>query len=183
VAFLLLLERLGPEERAAFLLHDVFDAGYAEIAKALGKSESAVRQILTRARSRVAAERPRFRATRAEQEALAARFAAALAARDQQALLGLLAPDARLLSDGGGKALAALRPILGVDKVVRFFLGILRDPALDTLSLEPGWINGAPGFVLRDAAGAVHSAAALEIADGRICAIYSVRNPDKLRHL
>jgi RNA polymerase sigma-70 factor (ECF subfamily) len=180
MAFLLLLERLAPEERAAFLLHDVFGTGYGEIAAALGRNEAAVRQVVTRARKRVEAERPRFRASRAEQEALAARFAAALAARDEASLLTLLAPAARLVSDGGGVVLAALRPILGPAKIARFFLGLLRDPAAAALRMESRWINGAPGFVLRRADGGVDSAATLEIREGRIAAIYTVRNPAKL---
>jgi RNA polymerase sigma-70 factor (ECF subfamily) len=146
----------------------------------LGRSEAAVRQVVARARSRVAAERPRFHASRAEQEDLARRFAGAIAARDQDSLLALLSPQATLVSDGGGVVLAALRPILGPAKIVRFFMGILRDPAAAALGMEPRWINGAPGFVLREPDGAVNAVAVLEIRDARIEAIYTVRNPAKL---
>ncbi len=183
VAFLLLLERLAPEERAAFLLHDVFDAGYADIAASLGKSADAVRQIVSRARRRVADERPRFRPTRREQEELAARFQRAVVGRDEAALLALLSPAATLISDGGGKALAALRPIYGADKIVRFFMGVTKhtDPA--QVDLRPCWINDAPSLVIIDDAGGVVTTFSLEVADGRIERLYAVRNPDKLARL
>jgi RNA polymerase sigma-70 factor (ECF subfamily) len=128
VAFLLLLERLGPDERAAFLLHDIFEADYDDIASSLGKSETAVRQLVSRARQRVAEDRRRFHATRAEQQELARRFKHALVAKDERALFALFRPDATLVSDGGGKALAALRPIYGADKIVRFFVGVTKNP-------------------------------------------------------
>jgi len=183
VAFLLLLERLGAEERAAFLLHEVFDAGYAEIAAALGKSEAAVRKLVSRSRRRVAEERPRFRVARGEQQALAERFAAAVAARDEASLIALLAADARLVADGGGKALAALRPILGAAKIARFFLGITRDEDIAGWQLEPCWLNDAPGFIVREADGTIRASTAFEIRDGRIAAVYTMRNPDKLARL
>jgi RNA polymerase sigma-70 factor (ECF subfamily) len=183
VAFMLLLERLAPEERAAFLLHDVFDARYPDIAAALGKTETAVRQIVARARTRVAAERPRFRATRREQNELAARFQQALLARDDAALLALFKPEATLVSDGGGKAIAALRPIYGAEKIVRFFMGISRQQDLGAFARESCWLNGAPGIVLRVPGGDIFATLAIEVDDGRIANLYLVRNPDKLENL
>jgi RNA polymerase sigma-70 factor (ECF subfamily) len=183
VAFLLLLERLGPDERAAFLLHDVFDARYPEIASALGKSEAAVRQIVARARQRVADDRARFHATIQQQRDLAQRFQRAVLARDDAALLALFKPDATLVSDGGGKARAALRPIFGADKIVRFFMGVTKGEDPNRFVQESRWINDAPGFLLREADGAVAASVALEVVDGLISAIYLVRNPDKLTRL
>jgi len=183
VAFLLMLERLSPEERAAFLLHDIFEAGYAEIARTLDKPEAAVRQIVSRARGRISEERPRFRARRSDQEALAQKFQQALAIRDEGALLALFKPDATLVSDGGGKVLAALRPIHGADKIVRFFLGVTRhqDPA--DLTIDVCWINQAVGLLARDGSGELMVSLCFEVEDGRIAAIYAVRNPDKLERL
>jgi RNA polymerase sigma-70 factor (ECF subfamily) len=183
VAFLLLLERLGPDERAAFLLHDVFDARYREIATALGKSEAAVRQIVTRARQRVADDRARFHATTQQQRDLAQRFQSAVLARDEAALVALFKSDATLVSDGGGKARAALRPIFGAGKIVRFFMGVTKSDDPNRFVQESRWINDAPGFLLREADGAIFASVALEVADGLISAIYLVRNPDKLTRL
>jgi len=182
VAFLLLLERLGPEERAAFLLHDVFDTRYPEIAAALGKSEAAVRQTVARARARVTADRKRHRATKTAQHELAAKFQHAVAARDEAALLALFKPDATLISDGGGKALAARRPIHGAAKIARFFLGITKDTTPGQFVLDACWINDAPGFVIRED-GIVISSISFDVAENRIAAIYAVRNPDKLARI
>jgi len=183
VAFLLLLERLGPDERAAFLLHDVFDAPYPEIASAFGKSEAAVRQIVARARQRVANDRARFQATTQQQHDLAQRFQRAVLARDEAGLVALFKPDATLVSDGGGKARAALRPILGADKIVRFFMGVTKGEDSNRFVQESRWINDAPGFLLREADGVVSASVALEVVDGLISAVYLVRNPDKLTRL
>lgn len=183
VAFLLLLERLGPDERAAFLLHDVFDADYADIASALGKTEAAVRQIVSRARTRVADERPRFHATREQQRELADRFQRAVVSRDEATLFALLRSDATLISDGGGKALAALRPIYGAEKIVRFFMGITRQDDPSRYRMEPGWFNGAAGFVIRAPDGSVYATFTVEVDDDRIVRVFAVRNPDKLQHI
>jgi RNA polymerase sigma-70 factor (ECF subfamily) len=183
VAFLLLLERLAPDERAAFLLHDVFDARYPDIAAALGKTETAVRQIVTRARQRVADDRARFRTTTQEQRELAWRFQRAVLARDEPALIALFKPDATLISDGGGKARAALRPIHGADKIVRFFMGVTKGEDPNRFVQESRWINDAPGFLLREDNGVVSASAALEIVAGQITAIYLVNNPDKLTRI
>ena len=180
VAFLLLLERLGPDERAAFLLHDVFDTDYAQIAESLEKTEVAVRQLVSRARQRVSEGRQRFRASRSDQADLASRFQRALVTRDQRALLALFKPDATMVSDGGGKALAALRPIYGADKVVRFFIGITKDRNPDDFTFEHRWYNDAPTIVVRELGGAVFATLSIEVDDGRIATIYSMRNPDKL---
>jgi len=181
VAFLLLLERLGPDERAAFLLHDVFDTDYAQIANSLGKSEVAVRQLVSRARQRVAEDRQRHRASRSDQRDLAERFQRALVTRDERALIALFKPDATLVSDGGGKALAALRPIYGADKVVRFFVGITKNRNPDDFTFETRWFNDAPTIVIREnGVEGVFSTLSIEVDDGRIATIYSMRNPDKL---
>jgi RNA polymerase sigma-70 factor (ECF subfamily) len=183
VAFLLLLERLGPDERAAFLLHDVFDADYADIASALGKTEAAVRQIVSRARTRVADERPRFRPTIEQQRDLADRFQRAVVSRDEASLFALLRADATLISDGGGKALAALRPIYGAEKIVRFFMGITRQDDASRYRLEPCWLNGAAGFVIHQPDGGIYATFTIEVDDDRIARVFAVRNPDKLRHV
>jgi RNA polymerase sigma-70 factor (ECF subfamily) len=183
VAFLLLLERLGPEERAAFLLHDVFEASYPDIARTLDKSDVAVRQMVSRARGRLGEERPRYNATHAARRDLAERFRDAVLASDAAALLALFKPDATLISDGGGKALAALRPIYSAEKIVRFFVGVARKQNFTDFGFEPGWINDAPGFVMRTPDGAVFATMALEVDDGRIAALYLTRNPDKLARI
>jgi RNA polymerase sigma-70 factor (ECF subfamily) len=181
VAFLLLLERLGPDERAAFLLHDVFETDYAQIAASLDKTEVAVRQLVSRARQRVAEDRQRFRATGADQRDLAARFQRALVTRDERALIALFKPDATLISDGGGKAIAALRPIYGAAKVVRFFIGVTKNYNADDFTFEFCWYNDAPTIVLRQhGVDGVFATFSLEVDDGRIATIYSMRNPDKL---
>jgi RNA polymerase sigma-70 factor (ECF subfamily) len=180
VAFLLLLERLGPDERAAFLLHDIFEADYEDIASSLGKSEAAVRQLVSRARTRVAQDRQRFRATRAEQQDLARRFQQALVARDEHALVALFKPDATLVSDGGGKAIAALRPIYGADKVVRFFIGVTKDRHPEDFTFEECWLNNAPAILIRELNDDVFATLSFEVDDGRIATVYSMRNPDKL---
>src|SRR5437762_9646496 len=124
MAFLTLLERLAPEERAAFLLHDVFDVGYDAIASVLGRSEAACRQVVHRARDRVRGDRKRFNATETAKATLLQKFTAALDASDEQALLALFAPDATWTADGGGKAGAAPRPIVGADHIVRLVLSL-----------------------------------------------------------
>lgn len=183
VAFLLMLERLGPEERAALLLHDVFEAGYPDIAATLGKSPAAARQLVSRARRRVAADRQRYPVTAEARRDLVQRFQQAMAARDDAELLKLFAEDAELLSDGGGKALAALRPIYGGAKIVRFFLGVSRGYDMATVTLHDCLINGAPGFVARAGDGALLGTFAFESSGGQVQRVYVVRNPDKLRRL
>lgn len=183
VALMLTLERLSPLERAAFLLHDVFELDFAEVGRALDKNEAACRQLAARARDHLKAERPRFPASREEGQRLATAFRRAAETGDAQALMDLLAADAVLYSDGGGKRQAALNPIIGADKILRFYAGITRkNSTLAQAQYRPAAINGMAGFVLRELDGAIDTIA-FETRDGRIAAIYLVRNPDKLRHV
>lgn len=182
VALLLTLERLSPLERAAFLLHDVFDMDYAEVAGALDRSEAACRQLAARAREHVRDERPRFETTTETRERLASAFQAAMLTGDLQTIAQMLADDAVFYTDGGGKRLAALNPIYGRDKILRFLAGIgTKNPLPKPDEVERADINGLPGFVVRLADGL--ETLSLEIANDQIVAIYGVRNPDKLKHL
>ncbi|HEY3517461.1 MAG TPA: RNA polymerase sigma-70 factor [Gammaproteobacteria bacterium] len=179
MAFLALLERLAPEERAAFLLHDVFEADYDEIAAALGKSEAACRQIVSRARRRVREERPRVQVSAAARDRLVESFMRAIELRDRDALLAIFAEDAALTADGGGKAKAAQKVVRGGESVVRFMLGVL-SKARDQLTLQKIVVNGETGIAIR-AGGQLVSVLSF-VTDGRqILGVYSVLNPDKLR--
>jgi RNA polymerase sigma-70 factor (ECF subfamily) len=181
LAFLVLLERLTPEERAAYVLREAFGEPYDQIAAMLGKSVAAVRQLAHRARDRIADGRPRFAASRAEQERLTARFLAAAREGDFRALTDALASDVTLWSDGGDKALAARRPIVGRDAVARWLAGILAKlPADGRFSVEQ--INGGLG-VLTWLGSALVSATMLDVAAGRVRGIRVVVNPDKLDYL
>lgn len=183
VAFLLALERLTPLERAAFLLHDVFDTPFSEIAAVLGRSETACRQLASRAREHVRRDRPRYTPTRDEERRLTTAFFQALLTGDEVALRDLLAEDVVWHADGGGKANANLNPIFGATKLVAMLLGIRRKwppPAEATARLAR--VNGQPGLVLA-ASGVVFQTMSLEIEDGRITAVYTVRNPEKLSGL
>jgi RNA polymerase sigma-70 factor (ECF subfamily) len=182
VALLVTLERLSPLERAAFLLHDVFELGWPEVAQTLERSEPAVRQLASRAREHVRHDRQRFQASDEEAARLADAFQAAVVGGDVSAISQLLAADAVFYSDGGGKRRAALNPIFGRDKILRFLIGIAakRGP-LEPEAFRRAWINGMPGLVIHSPDGV--ETLALEIADGAIAALYAVRNPDKLRHL
>jgi RNA polymerase sigma-70 factor, ECF subfamily len=183
VALMLVLERLSPLERASFLLHDVFGLDFAEVSRALGRSEAACRQLGARAREHIAAGRPRFPASSEDGYRLASAFHQAAISGDAQALAQTLAHDVVLYSDGGGKRIAAFNPIHGREKVLRFLDGVSRKNAsLATLKVRDATINGLPGFVLRDEDGAIETAA-FESRDGRITAIYIMRNPHKLRHV
>ena len=179
MAFLALLERLAPEERAAFLLHDVFESDYDEISAVLGKSEAACRQIVSRARRRVREERPRVQVSPAARERIVESFMRAIELRDRDALVALFAEEAALTSDGGGKAKAAQKVVRGGASVVRFLLGVLR-VAHGHLELEKIVVNGETGLALR-VAGQLVSVMSF-VTDGRqILGVYSVLNPDKLR--
>jgi RNA polymerase sigma-70 factor (ECF subfamily) len=183
IAFLLALERLSPLERAVFLLHDVFEQDYSEVAETLDRSESAVRQLASRARENVQTSRPRFTVDHDKALKLAAAFAAASATADTKALSELLAEDAILVSDGGGKRSAALRVMVGRADVMRLIEGIVwRHGDMGVQSVEAVRINGLPGLLIQVADGP--ETFALEPGeDGRIAAIYVMRNPEKLRHL
>jgi RNA polymerase sigma-70 factor (ECF subfamily) len=183
VALMLTLERLSPLERAAFLLHDVFELDFAEIARALDRGEAACRQLASRARDHLAQEKPRFPASPEDGKRLAVEFRRAAETGDAGALMQLLAADATLYTDGGGKKTAALNPIFGADKIMRFFEGIARkNGALAQARYRPAMVNGMAGFVIEEADKSVGTLA-IEPRDGKIGAIYIVRNPDKLRHV
>ena len=155
----------------------------AVVARLLGRGEAACRQLAARARAHIEAGRPRFPASREQSDRLAAAFQAAVASGDTAALLRILAQDAVLYSDGGGKRAAALNPIHGSDRIMRFFAGILRkNPVLAAVAARPATVNGLPGFVLREDDGALYTMA-IEQRDGLIVAIYLTRNPEKLRHV
>jgi RNA polymerase sigma-70 factor, ECF subfamily len=179
IALMLTLERLTPLERAAFLLHDVFDVGFDEIAAALGRNEAACRQLAARGRAHVRSGRPRFHPSEADNALLLAAFRHAIESGDASGLAAHLAQDAVLLSDGGGKRPAALVPVRGLDNIVRLFAAIGRNRSVGEFRFRAATINGMPGFVIAEPGGGVQTAA-LEIADDRITGIYIVRNPDKL---
>lgn len=181
LGLLLVLERLGPEERAAFILREAFDSSYGEIASALGKNEAAVRQLVSRARERVKAERPRFQPAPEAHQRLLTEFMSAVAANDASKLLGLFKSDVRFISDGGGKRPAAMRVINSAAEVAQLILhlaGVKGGPREVKLAM----LNGVPSLWAVDGMGH-ESAMQFDIADERIQAIYVVRNPDKLAHL
>ena len=183
MAFLLLLERLTPVERAVFLLHDVFGYRYDEIAPMVGRSEANCRQLGVRARKHVEAQKPRFEASRRERDELATRFFAAVQDGNVDGLLALLSADVVVSGDGGGKAPQWATPIVGAERVARLLAGVGRQIREFGLTLERHDVNGQPGAVFRTGAGQVLLAWTVEIADGNVQALRSVINPDKLRHL
>jgi RNA polymerase sigma factor (sigma-70 family) len=188
MAFLVLLEALSPVERAVFMLREVFGYDYPAVAGITGKTEVNCRQIFARARQRIAAGGPAAAgapapALRAEGEELARRFFDAAAGGDMDALLALLAPDVVFQGDGGGKAQAIGQPLAGRERVLRLLGGLFRRGQLLGASVRLAWVNGQPGGVTYDAEGLVVNVFALDIADGRVQAIRSVVNPDKLGHL
>jgi RNA polymerase sigma-70 factor (ECF subfamily) len=180
MAMLTVLETLGPAERAVFVLREVFDTPYDEIAVAVGKSPAAVRQIAHRAREHVEARRPRTSVSTTEQQQAVDRFLAAVSSGDLQGLLDVLAPDVVVVADGGGVVTANRRPIVGAEKVARFLLEGLR--RLANLELKPMWLNGAPAIRF-DLDGKLDTAVGLVVDDGRITRVYAVRNPEKLAGL
>jgi RNA polymerase sigma-70 factor (ECF subfamily) len=182
LAFLVLLESLSPIERAVFLLHDVFGYSFAEIAEVVGKSEDNCRQVASRARRAVEAGQPRFDPSEEERQRVAERFFAALAG-DAPDVAALLAEDVVMTGDGGGKAPALARPLVGADRVARFWLNLGRQGARIGGQIEPATVNGQPGAVLRNRRGEIVSVIALDVVGGSVAAIRSVVNPDKLRHL
>ncbi|HEY1753165.1 MAG TPA: sigma-70 family RNA polymerase sigma factor [Caulobacteraceae bacterium] len=184
VAFLLALERLSPLERAVFLLHDVFDADYAAVAETLGRSEAACRQLAVRAREHVRDARPRFAVPQEEAARLAMAFMEAAGRNDLAGLKALLAEDAVMLTDGGGKRGAALRPLVGRDDVVSFMQGLFWRQAWPTTAQVErlARINGYLGVIVRNPDG-LSTIAFQPDGEGRIGAIYVVRNPEKLKGL
>ncbi len=183
MAFLVVMETLSPIERAVFLLHEVFGYAHAEIAAIVDKSEANCRQIASRARRHVDARRPRFASSPRKREELARRFLAAAEAGDVEALVELLAADAALHGDGGGKAPAVARPIRGREQVARVVTGLTRQARRMGLRQRPTTVNGQPGAVYLDADGRLINVIALDVADDAVHAVRSIVNPDKLRHL
>ena len=183
MAFLLVLERLSPIERAAFLLHDVFGYSHDEIAAIVETTPTNARQIASRARRRVLAERPRFDPSPAERERLAERFFAAVVEGDVDGLVQVLADDVVVHGDGGGKVPQWATPIVGGDRVARLFAGLGRQMVEVRASLERQTINGQPAAVVRDPEGAVVCVWVLDVDAGRVTAVRSVINPEKLAHL
>jgi RNA polymerase sigma-70 factor (ECF subfamily) len=179
IAFLVLLERLAPHERAAFLLRELFDSDYSEIAQVLGKSEVACRQIVNRARRRVRADRPRVTVNPTSNRSLLERFTAAIHAQDKQALLALFAEESSWTSDGGGKARAARRIIRGREAVVRFALGALGRHA-SRLRFVALIINVEPALALL-VDGKLRSVITIRTDGAQICDVFGILNPDKLR--
>ncbi|MDS0136514.1 MULTISPECIES: RNA polymerase sigma-70 factor [unclassified Amycolatopsis] len=178
MALMLVLETLAPTERAVFVLREVFDVGYDEIAEAVGKSPAAVRQIAHRARRHVDARRPREVVSARETRAVLESFQRAIEGRDLQGLLDLLAPNVVLLSDGGGVKQAALRPVSGAGKVGRFIIGGIGKTEIELTGL-PVTVNGNPALAMH-VDGAFDGIMAIRVEGGRISGLYFVRNPEKL---
>lgn len=181
LAFLVLLEELAPVERAAFLLHDVFAYSYEELAPMLDRQPAACRQLVSRARQRVAKRRRRFDADQRAGRELAERFLAACSSGDIEGLLETLAEDVVVWTDGGGKVKAALNPIYGSSKSARFLVAIAHG-ASPAAEIRPATVNGQPGFLFIEA-NAVTAAISLEIIGGHIVGVRAITNPDKLTHL
>jgi RNA polymerase sigma-70 factor (ECF subfamily) len=183
MAFLVLLESLSPVERAVFLLHEVFDYDYGEIAEIVGKSRENTRQLALRARRHVERRKPRFDASRRQREELARRFFAAAREGDTDALVEMLAADVVFYGDGGGKGAGLRRPVHGRDRVARLLQGFSRRAELARLTIRPAEVNGQPGALFLDDEGRLVTVTTLDIADGVIQTIRAVINPDKLGHL
>ena len=183
-AFLILLERLTPVERAAFLLRDVFEYEYAQVARIIDRSEANARQLVTRARRHLEANRPRFDPDEDLRARLLERFLAAAEDGDLEGLEELLAEDAVFYSDGGGKASAARRPLVGAARIARVVAGIARKQRRwGPFELQLVRVNRQPGRILRTPDGAVWDVLSIDVVDGRIQAVRVTRNPDKLAHV
>ena len=183
MAFLLMLERLSPVERAVFLLHDVFSYGYDETARIVGKSEDNCRQLAHRARQHVSEHRPRYEPSPDHRAELASRFFAAVDDGDLDGLVSMLAADATVYGDSGGTRPSWPRPITGRDKVGRLLLGLSAQVRTVGVAFRPAQVNGQPGAVFVDRDGNLVSVMALDIADGQVRTVRSVISRDKLRHL
>lgn len=182
LTLMLALERLSPLERAAFLLHDVFEVALPEVAATLDRAPAAVRQLAVRARKHVESGRPRYRVDAAEADRIARAFFAASRDGDTAALASLLATDVELHSDGGGRVLAYPNVISGLDRLLRLFAGLRGKAYFQPVLLRTAIVDGLPGYISADRGGVLQTTA-LEVRDSRITAIYMVRNPDKLRHV
>jgi hypothetical protein len=180
IAMLTVLETLAPVERAVFVLREVFDLPYADIAAAVDKAPAAVRQIAHRCREHVAARRPRIQVDRAEQQQVVDRCLAAVRTGDLQVLLDVLAPDVVLIADGGGEVAAVRRPVVGRDRVATLLFRF--KTVAPNAVVGAVWLNGAPAGRI-DLAGELDTAVSLAVADGRITRIYAIRNPHKLARL
>ena len=180
MALMVALQRLSPLERAAFLLHDVFNVDFKSIADALERDEAACRQLASRAREHVRAARPRFKPAQAEVERLAVAFMQAAGSHDVAQLSQLLRDDAVLHADGGGKVKSVLNPIAGREKIIRFLLA--RVPATTEVQMRPALVNGTPGFIV-DSADGRRDVITFDVQDGVLTGIFVVSNPDKLRHV
>jgi RNA polymerase sigma-70 factor (ECF subfamily) len=180
MSLLVTMERLSPAERAAFLLHDIFDLPFAEIASILDRAEPACRQLAARARKLVRGRRRRFRTDRDEAERLTTAFIQAARQGDVEQLKRILAEDVVVYSDGGGQRIASLNVLEGADRVTRFFAGIRKHQPMLPHIIYRGRINAAPGFISLESDG-LPQAVSLEIENGKIAAVFIVRNPDKLR--
>ncbi|GAB2662465.1 RNA polymerase sigma-70 factor [Prescottella soli] len=178
IAMLTVLETLGPVERAVFVLHEVFETPYQEIAEVVGKTPAAVRQIAHRAREHVGARRPRMRVDRDQQQVVVEKFLDAVSTGDVGALVEVLAPDVVAIADGGGLAAAARKPIVGAERVAAFLSRVATLPEFVTTTT---WLNGMPG--IRIDVGGEATAVSLAVEDGRIVRIYAIRNPHKLGSL
>jgi RNA polymerase sigma-70 factor (ECF subfamily) len=185
IAFMLALERLSPLERAAFLLHDVFDLDYDEIARHLDRSEASCRQLISRARKNIKADYARREVAKEEGERLVAAFMDAVRSHDVSGLARLLADDAVLLADGGGKVAAVPRPLHGGELIARTFIGFAQMPTSRGWRLVPATVNGLPGLLVVDGAAGDRLVQTIALAPaqapGRVGAVYIQRNPDKLR--
>jgi len=183
LAFLVVLETLSPVERAVFLLHDVFGYPHEEIASIVERSVENTRQIAARARRHVEARRPRFDPSPEHRDRLAERFFAAIGSGDMDGLVSMLSADAVMVGDGGGKGPAIAEPIVGAGRIARFLLGIGRQAERFGVRWRPAHVNGQPGAVAMAPDDRIASVIGLDVTDGRVTAIHSIVNPDKLRHL
>jgi RNA polymerase sigma-70 factor (ECF subfamily) len=183
MSFLVLLERLTPVERAVFLLHDVFDYDFEEVGRIVRKSPATCRQHAVRARRFIAENRPRFDADQAERDELLRRFFAAAESGDVDGLIEVLAEDAILYGDGGGKVPQWYAPIVGADNIARLFATMGRQNRRLGATFEPREVNGQPGVIFRGPRGGIMSVMSFEVVNGQVATIRSVVNPDKLAHL
>jgi RNA polymerase sigma-70 factor (ECF subfamily) len=183
LAFLVALERLTPDERAVLVLREAFDYGFEEIGEIIGKDPANCRQILSRARRRVADDRPRFDPDPGERRALADRFLRAARDGDMDGLVALLAPDAVLIGDGGGKARSIAAPMVGAAQVGRALATFYRLATEWQVELRPAIVNGGPGFRSFDPDGRLVNVVGLDVAGGVVTRVHSMLNPDKLGHL